>query len=422
MAAASVLAMPQYNIVYPPYDTVSTMANVVTTNIAAFQNSDGVVQSLTVGASSNIVAQAVNNIFLEHGLANTMTLSTTNGSTVAEYMTVGMSNSRVTIKDLNYAGLTMDTRDTYIGDAHFVQDASSLTLSMPSLSVGLIVDPAVAMQSTLAVALDTSLNQNLFVTGDTGMGGRLVTYGGIYTPDVAIFKASTIGGAAQVGYTWKINANDQLELIKYSFFGSASDAVAKKVAVFGNSSIASADTSDVVYSASRIISASSTEGGGGGGGTPGFTNASTAFTVTASGEMYTMNNLTIGTTTTDPTLALQIVGTTQSTTLVATENTSSPAFLTTSDERLKDLYDPISGPAALNGIMGLSPLTYSWKTDETHVRHAGFTAQNIGAQLPLAVQTTPAGTLEDALHIDNTAVIAYLVAAVQELGKRIIIR
>lgn len=417
MAAASVLKMPQYDIVYPPSDGVDMFPTMVTTNIASYMDSTGAVQNLSIGASSNLTATAVNTIFVQHGIDDSVTFGSATGSNVDDYLRIDHNFGRVNLRDVNGAGVTVDTKDTYIGSAHFVESPEFLTLSMPTLTAGMIVDPPVAMQSTLAVALDTSLNQNLFVTGDTGMGGRLVTYGGIFTPELALYKSTTLSGASQVGYTMKINANDQMELIKYTFFPGATEAVAKRVAVFGNASLQSTDVSDNTYAASLISSSGATVVGGGTiGGIPGITDTGiSAFTIKTNNSMYTMNAVAIGTSNYDPTIALTVAGS-----LVATTGVSSPAFLTTSDERLKDLYLPLDGAAALSGIMGLSPLEYSWKSDDTHFKHAGFTAQNIGAQLPLAVKTTVAGDMTDALHIDNTAVLAYLVAAVKELGARLV--
>lgn len=420
MAAASVLTTPQYGIVYPPLDEIATLPNVVTTNIAAYQDSTNTKYDLRVGASSNIVAQAVNNIFLEHGATDEIVVSAASGSNLTPYLSIGLSNNRVTLVDTQQAGLTFDTKNTYLGSAHFVEDATKLQLSMPNLSEGLLVSPAVAMQSTLAVALDTSLNQNLFVTGDTGMGGRLVTYGGIFTPDMALYRASSNHGAAQVGFSFKINNSDQLELIKYTFFGDSTSAVSRRVACFGTASLNAVDTSDVSYSASRITGTSGTSGSGSSNaGAPGFDSATTAFTVSSGGTMYTQNTLAIGTSNVNPDLSLQVVGTTQSTSFVAEQDMSSPVFLTTSDARLKDIQASINGADALSAIMALSPLTYSWKSDATHSVHAGLTAQDVGSNMPLAVHMSRLSTLEDALHIDNTALLAYLVAAVKELGARI---
>ena len=414
--AASVLTVPQYDIVYPPTDGLTTVPTLVTTAIAAYQDSTNAKQSLTVGASSNILAQAVNSIYLEHGATDKLSLQAASGSNLTEYMTVGLSNARVTLADKQLAGLTFQTMDTYLGSAHFVEDASKMTLSMPSLTEGLLVAPPVAMQSTLAVALDTSLNQNLFVTGDTGMGGRLVTYGGIFTPDIAVYKNSSNAGAAQVGYSWKINSSDQLELVKYTFFGQSTTAVTKKVAVFGSQHLTSGDSSDVTYAAS-LITSSAGNSGSNAGGAPGFSSATTAFTVTANGSMYTTNTLAIGTSNINSNVALQVNGTVESTSVIATSSVASPSFLTTSDERLKNVLGSIDGQDALSAIMNLSPLTYAWKSDADQSPHAGFTAQNIDASLPLAVQM--AGNDADVMHIDNTALLAYLVAAVKELGARV---
>jgi hypothetical protein len=413
MAAASVMTMPTYPIVYPA-GVLTTIDNVVTRNVVAYRDETGEAHNLVVGASSNLVAQAVENIDLQHGVDKEISMIA--GDT--EYLSVSYSNNRVIVDDVQNGGITLKTTDAYIGGARFVESVGVMTLSMPTLTSGLQVESAVAMQSTLAVALDTTLNQNLFVTGDTGLGGRLVSYGGVFTPKVSMYKETTANGASQVGYTWRINDTDQLELIKYNFFGEDTPAVSRKIAVFGNSTIMSGDASDVIHSASLITTSSASTGSGTGSGPPGFSSATSAFTVTPNGSMYTQNTVAIGQEAIDPDVTLQINGTTKSINYIATENVSSPAFLTTSDERLKDLYAHIDGPLALAGIMNLSPLKYSWKTDETHTQHAGFTAQNISAQLPLAVQTATANDMVDAMHIDNTAVLAYLVAAVKEIGTR----
>jgi hypothetical protein len=422
MSVASVLTVPQYGIVYPPVDELSTLSTIAATTLSSFQDTNGGKYDLTVGSSSNIRAEAVDNIFLGHGSTKQIVMSTAGvGGALTPYMTVGMSNARVTLVDKQAAGMTISTKDTYLGSAHFVEDSSKMTLSMPSLTDGFVVAPPVAMQSTLAVALDTALNQNLYVTGDTGMGGRLVTYGGIFTPNVAFYKSSSNNGAAQVGYTFKINSNDQLELIKYTFFGSNSSAVSKRVAVFGNAGLQSTDTSDVTYAASLITGASGTDAAGGGSnGTPGFSSGASSFTVSPDGSMYTTNRLAIGTSNIASNVALQVNGTVSANYFVAASNMTSPAFLTTSDERLKNVDAPIDGQAALDAIMSLSPLMYAWKADETQKLHAGFTAQGIARALPNAVQTAALGSMEDVLHIDNTALVAYLVAAVKELGSRLV--
>lgn len=428
MSAASVLSRPQYNISYydnGDNDVLTTIGNVVTTNISAYIDNADTVYDLRIGASSNIVAAAVDNIFLNHGASNSVVLSTHDGAETNQYMSLGMVNDRIALTDINNSGIDIDATDVRIGRTRFIEGADNMTISMPALNKGLIVTPPVAMQSTLAVAYDTSLHQNLFVSGECDLRGRLVSYGGVYTPDIALFKSTpSVQGAAQVGYTWKINDNDQLELVKYTFFDSDTTAVSKRVAVFGNAAIRSTDTSDVNYSASRITTESASSGsgtggsGGGGTGGDGSVVGAAAFSVSSSGGLFTSTFMAIGTDETDSTVSLLVNGTTQTTTLVATTNVSSPAFLTTSDERLKDIHNPISGPDALSSIMRLSPLTYSWKDDDSQKRYAGFTAQGIEAQIPIAVQMV-AGKTIDALHIDNTALLAYLVAAVKEIGARL---
>lgn len=419
--AASVLTQPNYGILYPPADNASTITNVITKNIAAFKDANSNVYDLTVGASSNIIAQAVEGISLEHGAHQAVTLSAASGSNSVDYLKVSRSNNRVLLSDEQEGGLTIKTKDTFIGSAHFVESPSSLTLSMPSLNEGLIVAPPVAMRSTLAVAYDTALNQNLFVTGDALLGGRITSYDSMFAPEMAVFKNGSNAGE-QTGYSWKINAKDQLELVKYSFYGDSNSPVAKKVAVFGTGSFGSNATSDVIYSASFIDAFSLDNVGGASGGSvgpfPGDGGAgggggSGNFTVVPSGQ-YSLLSMAIGSSNVNSNVALSVQGD-----IACTSTVSSVAFNTTSDRRLKDVLESIDGRSALEGIMALTPTTYAWKTDESHAARAGFLAQDVAEHLPLAARTAPAGGIPDAIHVDNTAVLAYLVAAVKELGSRL---
>jgi hypothetical protein len=420
MAAASVLTLPQYDIIYPPTDELTTLANVVTKTITAYQDSNASVYDLLIGASSNIVAQAVNGIILEHNVNDALTLATASGSVVSNYLTVSDRNERVTFTDLNEVGITFVTSDMFIGDARFVQTTNTMTLSMPTLLNGFVVSPATIMESTLEVKLNATIDQNLQVGGDTSMVGRMVTYSGVFTPDLAVYKTGTgTNGAAQVGYSWRVNDKDQLELVKYSFFGTSTEAIAKRVALFGNNVIGSTETSDVTYGAS-LISGSTNADGGTGGGSYGFASSGGAsgFTLSGATSMYTTKSLTIGSATPDDSVDLRVVGTSTLDTVTVTETISSPSYMTTSDARLKDVVAQIDGPSALANIMALVPTMYSWKSDVNKTVHAGFIAQNVAEHLEHATGVRPVGTLEDAIHVDATAIIAYLVAAVKELASK----
>ena len=83
-----------------------------------------------------------------------------------------------------------------------------------------------------------------------------------------------------------------------------------------------------------------------------------------------------------------------------------------SDERLKNTITPIatSSDATLSAILNLNPVTFKWDGD-TSTTYAGFIAQDVMQQIPLAVRTQPSGYYT----LDTTAILSYVVGAIQNL-------
>ena len=139
--------------------------------------------------------------------------------------------------------------------------------------------------------------------------------------------------------------------------------------------------------------------------------------------LYTLTSVvTIGSSVIDPTYTMFVHGLASTTSMTVEENIISPVYLTISDERLKNIHSEISSEEALDAVMNLTPLTYTWSSYGPAGLKAGFTAQDVGEEMPLAIRTRPMMLGDeniDALHIDNTAMIAYLVAAVQEIAHQV---
>ncbi len=87
-----------------------------------------------------------------------------------------------------------------------------------------------------------------------------------------------------------------------------------------------------------------------------------------------------------------------------------------SDERLKDIQRPFM--TGLEGLKGIHPITYKWKPEskmETEHEYSGFSAQNVGANIPEAM-----GTNAEGFHsIQDRAILAALVNAVNELSHEV---
>lgn len=89
-----------------------------------------------------------------------------------------------------------------------------------------------------------------------------------------------------------------------------------------------------------------------------------------------------------------------------------------SDERLKKNIHPyIYG---LKEILGINPITYQWNSKQKHDTvgvYAGFSAQNVKANLPLG--TDEAKTGEKYLSLQDRAIMAALVNSVKELSAKV---
>jgi hypothetical protein len=101
-----------------------------------------------------------------------------------------------------------------------------------------------------------------------------------------------------------------------------------------------------------------------------------------------------------------------------TSSGSSTSYGTSSDYRLKDNVQPITG--ALNIISSLTPVTYTWKSDGSPGH--GFIAHELQEVVPDAVvgekdAVNSDGTIKPQ-NVDKTYIISYLTAAIQELSTK----
>jgi hypothetical protein len=96
-------------------------------------------------------------------------------------------------------------------------------------------------------------------------------------------------------------------------------------------------------------------------------------------------------------------------------NGSSTTYLTTSDYRLKENVQPMTG--ALAKILSLNPVTYTWKS--TGQPSQGFIAHELQAIIPDAVSGAKDDLDEEGnpryQGVDTSFVVATLVASVKEL-------
>lgn len=227
-----------------PDDTLVVFAEMAAKSILAYPNDANVAQSLTLGASSNLVLQASNNgtVSLQTSAGEYLRFAKgSNATTVAATSTIalspGDSNSTVVLGDMQ---LTYDNTHTY----QVVSAQASNGIYMPN---------------TL------TLGSNLVI------GGTMATMSSFASRDVSVFKAFTPPTGCntdiiQVGYTLQINdSNQNLQVVRYNKYQNNTTSYTV-VATFGmdpNVGLVPAPPTDRFNQMSLSLPVVS--GGGGGG-------------------------------------------------------------------------------------------------------------------------------------------------------------
>ena len=205
----------QYYINYPDVENLNVITSIATKFITAYKNQNGTPQDLVLAASSNVLIQSINDIYLQH--SNDRSINISDAS--ATYLSITRSNARPIITDTLHSGITIDTQEIRIGHTTFSENSNpeTLTLSLDdaTLSNGIIVDA------------DVLINRQLQVQEKT------IAHGGTYSPHVGIYKNSIRPGFRQLGYFFSINAKEQLELVKYTYSNGSSTPILKRAGVFG---------------------------------------------------------------------------------------------------------------------------------------------------------------------------------------------
>jgi trimeric autotransporter adhesin len=127
----------------------------------------------------------------------------------------------------------------------------------------------------------------------------------------------------------------------------------------------------------------------------------------------------IGLTPTLSSQALEVAGGARFTSMAGTGNravyvdATGIITLSTSDARLKENILPIEN--ALDKVLALQGVTYSWKKDPEHLRYVGFVAQDVEKVIPELVFTDGTSGMKGIDYAEMSAVLAESVKAQQKL-------
>lgn len=253
----SVIEDQTYAIVYPDLTTV--LNSVVAKEIIAYDDDAQQPQSLTLGATSNLVLEAVNdvNVFLKGtGDFNVMTSTYENDvRTDTKILNITDSNNTTIVNAPSSRSIKLaptDAAKTVQAGSLTVSDGNNYTYIDTTQDNGVYLKDQVLFDSNVVFSANTTIG------GSLAVGGSLLSYGGLYGKNMNVWKdipgtdSLTGNSIDRVGYALNIGSNNQLEFIKMFRYNDAADDANKtvrtrRVAVFDNKTSDKNSVGDATY-------------------------------------------------------------------------------------------------------------------------------------------------------------------------------
>jgi hypothetical protein len=432
--------------IYSDAYNVNEIPNIVTNNVTAYKDNSGNATTLTLGASGNLLIETVQDIRSYMGVSNAYRLYT------ASY---DANTSTRTNKEI--LNVTQGAFDNTLFSAPSNITISPVNSANSTITLGNLIFSESGNQQVLSTNLNNFLLQEgLAVAGDVSIANNVYVTGNIFGANVNVWSDRINKAYNRIGFGFRINSNDQLELVKYAKF--ANKDVLKRIAVFGHGNLGSNDNTDLnenylVFDSLGQVSVTSSGGGlnpiaGGGAAVSGGSNgtASSGSNMTLTGNtslsgsivpatsdatigtqsalMYSVNtsNLVlddsvlsssniyitstsnapfVGVGTTAPEYKLHVVGT-----FYATDD-----VLTRSDQRFKENITPIT--SALEKVKAIGGYYYN-RVGQSD-RCVGVIAQEMQQVLPEVVSVDSQGYMSVAYG----NVVGLLIEAVKELESKV---
>lgn len=421
---------PQYTNYNVDLGSYVQYDGVIVRTIRAVRDIEDGPQSLYIGASCN----------LEIEVENDMRLYTSNDGKFQYYWTsfsngvrsnqlgFGISKSNANSYELASDGrMVLRAKDPYntvqVGTLYFqkndVDDWQYINTTKPD---GFRINDTMICGGRLTVLTNQDIGQNLTVGHDVDVGRNLYVRGNVFAPTLALWrdKAVAVSNAVdQIGFAFRINDNDQLELVRYSrFYGTSNHTVTQRVGVFGNGNATITSSSDTSFSSYDELNGltfnSNTSNLGGAGGNASIV-ISNVWGTNAAGNLY-YNGGKVGIANSGPEAELDVGGTIKAVNIIATNSMSSAAFYSTSDVRLKNVMGMMDNIECWDKLMQVNVKQYTMRDDGTSRVRTGFIAQELEAIVPEAVITANENGLADCRFIDPNTLLAYTVGAIQHGG------
>jgi len=424
MAAVSVMYNPSYALGYDVDNMFLNELPVIASRmISSYKDASSNVQDLTLGATSNVNIESLNdtNIYVYDGSAVNIyeTSVTENVRTDTKILSIYNSNSAYTVisPDLDTSNAIMlkptDGQSTVTTGSMTINNAAGYqVLSTTQINGFRLTSPVNVLSSIIA-------------TGDIVTQSDFKASGHLFGQSMNLYKNMTESNVTnQIAYGFYINEYNQLELLRYYKYASSNETPSsqEKVMTFGTAIFNENGHKQVPFSAASnykrmdVFNGIISESNAGGSILPGSGNAgSSPFFVNPIGNVYLPEGTYLGLGTSNPAYTLDVQGTISSTNVIV-----SPQFLSSSDQRLKENIKLISDVSAcLDTLKKLNIYNYNFRLDEDKRLRTGFIAQEVKRQIPNAVIQTEFAGLSDCMQIDTDVLIAYLVGAVKSLSTKV---
>lgn len=229
----SVFYIPEFKCDYDVDDTLGPIINTYTTlntrTITATTDTAGKNYSLTIGATSNMILEALDAFqsYSSKGFnyyTSTSWSNTEGGLYRADDLIMGVARSA----DCNFTNISMPR--------HNVEFAFSNTFKMNTTFINTDLqsyDTLGTSKASFVIGNTTSFNSNVAIKGN------MVAYGSVFGRDLNLWSTKTGTEPTdpnKIGYGFRMNSDDQLELVKISTFNDSTQYT-KRVAIFGMSEI-----------------------------------------------------------------------------------------------------------------------------------------------------------------------------------------
>lgn len=405
MATAATANIYRYPNAYPytptDDDVLSAIPYLVSRRVTAYNDESGSNVDLTVSATRDVAVEAASNVAVYIG---------SNVGAFKLFETGLSNNTRVDKELMNVVNAS---------DRTLIQSTQAVSIQAGDTQNTAYITGLTIRSSNNSQFIDTSqangfvFGKTLQVSGNTFTSGNNITMGNIYGNNINVWADKETGGYNRVGYGLRINAQDQLEIVKYTRATSDGRSITKKVAVFGTNTSASytSDTSYLVFDGITGVTLSNNGGAasnyvsqGIGVQYVGLTNQGSNLTFTTDSSL-TSGKLNVGFSNVD-TLPFKVC--------VNGEIYAQSDIIAFSDRRVKTNLQVI--PDALSKVKSLNGYTFE-RSDmpEEKRRFAGVIAQEVLAVLPEVVHETTDGFYNVAYG--NLA--SLLIEAIKELSAKV---